>query len=241
MTTGHRIILTRGEDRNQAWAVPLAAAGHEVVQLSLIRYEPVAVPEDFDPARYDWILFTSPQAVKAFVAAGWAPTSVQYGILGAGTAAALARAGLPDDLKIRSATGAELARAFAARIPAPGRVLLPGAAKRLSEPGATLTAAGFAVTELALYETCPQDPAELPAAAFRPGDIVFFCSPSTVRAFTGAWSARPRCVAIGETTARAARAAGFATAVAATPDLHAMVLAAGLDPLPETVIPESES
>ena len=241
MTTGLRIILTRGPDRNRAWAIPLLAADHLVVELSLIRYESLPVPEGFDPDRFDWILFTSPQAVIAFKAAGLVPRSGRYGTLGAGTAAALARAGLQDDLKVQTATGAELAQAFLGKIPGPGRVLLPGAAKRLEEPKASLSAAGFEVTELALYETCPMAPEELPAADFQPGDIVFFCSPSTVRAFTGAWTQRPRCVAIGETTAQVARSAGFATAVAATPDLSAMVLAAGLDPLPEPANPEIES
>ena len=122
------------------------------------------------------------------MAAGFAPGSARLGTLGTGTAAVLAEVGLQDDLKVKTATGAELAQAFVARVPGPGRVLLPGAAKRLGEPKASLTAAGFEVTELALYETCPLTPEELPAADFAPGDIVFFCSPSTVRAFVGAWT-----------------------------------------------------
>ena len=69
---------------------------------------------------------------------------------------------------------------------------------------------------------------------------MFFASPSAVRAFVGAYAERPECVAIGETTARAALEAGFPAAVAATPDLEAMVLAAGLDPL-ETAEPRSGS
>ena len=241
MTSGRRIILTRGRYRNQAWASPLVAAGHVVVELSLIRYDSVPVAEDFDPAGYDWILFTSPQAVIAFNDAGLAQGPARIGTLGAGTAAVLTEVGLQDDLKVQTATGAELAQAFLAKVPGPCRVLLPGAAKRLDEPKASLTAAGFEVTELALYETCPMAPEEFPAADFAPGDMVFFCSPSTVRAFTGAWTERPRCVTIGETTAQVARAAGFETAVAATPDLSAMVLAAGLDPLPEPISPEIES
>jgi len=240
MATGRRIILTRGRDRNQAWANRLVAAGHAVVELSLIRYESLPVPEGFDPGGFDWILFTSPQAVRAFIAAGLGQGSASIGTLGEGTASVLVTAGLQDDLKAQTATGAELAQAFLAKVPGPGRVLLPGAAKRLAEPKVSLAAAGFEVTELALYETCPLAPEELPAADFQPGDIVFFCSPSTVRAFTGAWTERPRCVAIGETTAKEARAAGFETAVATTPDLSAMVLAAGLDPFPEPVSPEIE-
>ncbi len=98
------------------------------------------------------------------------------------------------------------------------------------------------MTELALYETEAVPPADLPAAAPAADDIVFFASPSAVRAFAGAWTVRPDCVSIGETTARAAREAGFPTTVAASPDLEAMVLAAGLDPIPAiTADPRSGS
>jgi len=241
MTAKHRIILTRENERNQAWATRLAAAGHDVVELPLIRYESLPLPASLDIGVFDWILFTSPQGVKAFAATGLSTGSARIGALGAGTAAALGAAGLRDDLGARTADGAEFAQAFLAEVSGPGRVLLPGPIRRLVEPKASLSTAGFEVTELPLYKTRPVTADELPPADFAPGDIVFFCSPSTVRAFTGAWSERPPCVAIGETTAQATRSAGFETAVAATPDLSAMVLAAGLDPLPEPVSPEIES
>lgn len=241
MTDGGRIILTRQRDRNKAWAARLATAGHAVVEVPLIRYESLPVPNGLDTGTYDWILFTSPQGVKAFTAAGLVPGDAHMGALGAGTAAALSAAGLRDDLGARTLDGAEFAQAFLAKVSSPGRVLLPGPDRRLAEPRASLGAAGFEVTELPLYETCSVPVKELPTVKFVPGDIVFFCSPSTVRAFAEAWTERPRCIAIGETTAQTSRPAGFETVVAATPDLSAMVLAAGLDPLPEPVTPEMES
>jgi len=241
MTGGHRIILTRQRDRNKAWAARLAAAGHEVVELPLIRYETLPVPAGTDPGAFDWILFTSPQGVKAFHEAGLSAGSARIAALGAGTAASLGDVGLKDDLGARTVDGVEFAQAFLAQVTGPGRVLLPGPNRRLEDPKASLGKAGFEVVELPLYETCPVPAEELPALDFAPGDIIFFCSPSTVRAFTEALKVRPRCVAIGETTARATRPAGFETAVAAAPDLSAMVLAAGLDPLPEPATPEMES
>ena len=241
MTGAHRIILTRQKDRNQAWASRLETAGYVVVEVPLIRYETLPVDNELDASAFDWILFTSPQGVKAFTAAGFAPGDARMGALGAGTADALVKAGLRDDLGARTLDGAEFAQAFLAKVSGGGRVLLPGPNRRLADPRASLNAAGFEVTELPLYETCSVPAEELPTVEFAPGDIVFFCSPSTVRAFTEAWTVRPRCVAIGETTAQATRPAGFETVVAATPDLSAMVLAAGLDPLPEPVTPEMES
>jgi len=241
MAAGHRIILTRQRDRNTAWAERLRAAGHDVLELPLIRYEILPTPRDLDAGAFDWILFTSPQGVKAFVETGLNPGKARIAALGNGTAAALNDVNLRDELQLGTLDGAEFAREFVARVAETGRVLLPGPNRRLEEPRGSLENAGFTVRELALYETGPVPRAALPAVEFAPGDIVFFCSPSTVRAFVAAWDERPRCVTIGETTARPARDAGFDTAVAVTPDLSAMVLAAGLDPLPAPSTPEMKS
>lgn len=241
MSSGRRIILTRQRDRNVAWAARLTAAGHDVFELPLIRYEALTMAGNLDLSPFNWILFTSPQGVKAFGQSGLIAEGSRIATLGAGTAAALAEVGLEDDLGLQCHDGAAFAQAFLAEVAGPGRVLLPGPSRRLEEPRSSLVAGGFEVSELPLYETTPVPARELPDVDFAPGDIVFFCSPSTVRAWVQAWEERPPCVAIGATTAQTARAAGFATAVAATPDLSAMVLAAGLDPLPEPVTPERES
>ena len=184
-------------------------------------------------------MFTSPHAVDAFFALAPETGGARCACLGPGTAKALAQTGREDALGIAARDGAEFAAAFVRRAEAPARVLLPGAARRLDEPRATLEAAGFAVTELAIYVTRAVTPDELPDTA--PGDdaVVFFASPSAVHAFVAAWDARPACVAIGETTARAAAGAKFPVATAATPDLEAMVRAAGLDPIPAPADPRS--
>jgi uroporphyrinogen-III synthase len=241
MTTAYRIILTRQKDRNRDWSTRLTTAGHSVFELPLLWYEPLSLPKGFETGAFHWILFTSPQGVTAFIESGLVTGSARLGALGAGTATALAAAGLRDDLQAKATTGAEFAQDFLATAEGPGRVLLPGPLRRLAEPTLSLKAAGFEVKELALYATLPVETKDLPALEFAPGDIVFFCSPSAVRAFVSSRSERPTCVAIGHTTAQVARAKGFETTVAATPDLEAMVLAAGLDPLPEPVSPEIES
>jgi uroporphyrinogen-III synthase len=241
MVDGPRIVLTRERERNRSWADELAGAGLRVLELPLVRFEPLPAAGDCDAAAFDWILFTSPQGVKAFADAGLEPGRARMAALGEGTAAALAAAGWTDALGLTTRDGVEFVQAFMAVVAEPGRVLLPGPRRRMSEPRASLTTAGCEVRELALYETLPVPATELPSDPFAPGDIVFFCSPSTVRAFTGMWTERPRCVAIGASTADAARAAGFPTEVAATPDLDAMVRAAGLEPHPTTAKPEIES
>lgn len=226
MTAARRVVLTREAQGNAPWLARLAELHIEALDLPLLRYVDLEAPA---PAGdWEWALLTSPQAVRRF--AGWPgrPGGLRLGALCGGTAAALREAGLADDLRSAAVDGAQLARDFLARGLAPQRVLLPGAEKRLEEPGASLRAAGHEVLEVALYRTATVPAAELPAAPLRAGDVVFFCSPSAVRAFAAAWNDRPDCVAIGATTAAAAREAGFEPGVAGTPDLEGMLRAAGL-------------
>jgi uroporphyrinogen-III synthase len=241
MISSARIVLTRQQESNQAWADQLASAGRPVLELPLLRFEPLPAPDGFSPDAYEWILFTSPQGVRAFAAAGFSPGQARIATLGAGTRAVLAEHGWNDDLGADCLDGTELAATFSDQIQPPGRVLLPGPERRMADPRQSLETAGFSVTELPLYSTRPLEPGSLPVAPFATGDIVFFCSPSTVRAFISTWDERLPCVAIGETTAAVTREHGFPTQVAATPDLNAMIRAAGLDPLSGLNQPESES
>ncbi|HPF71755.1 MAG TPA: uroporphyrinogen-III synthase [Candidatus Krumholzibacteria bacterium] len=241
MTAGRRIVLTREAQQIRPWAERLRAAGHDVCELPLLRYVALAGPGDVPTGGVDWIVFTSPHAVEAFFAVAAVPATAQVACLGAGTRTALLAAGGRDALGLECRDGVELAAAFTARVAAPAAVLLPGSAKRLAEPRRSLEAAGFAVTEIALYDTGAVPADELPPEPCAAGDVVFFASPTAVGAFAGAWHVRPDCVAIGETTATAAREAGFPVTTAATPDLEAMVLAAGLDPIPAPATPRSGS
>lgn len=241
MTPARRIVLTRQRESNREWAARLTAAGHAVLDLPLLRFEPIRPQFEVEPERFDWILFTSPQGVRAFAAAGYRPGRAQIATLGAGTRAALAEYGWKDAFGADCVDGVELAARFAGKVYPPASLLMPGPERRMTAPIENLEGAGFEVLELPLYRTLPISKSELPDAPFAADDTVFFCSPSTVHAFTAAWDTRPSCVAIGETTAAAAREAGFEPAVAATPDLNAMVVACGLDPLTEPVPPERES
>lgn len=236
-----RIVLTRQAESNRPWAERLHAAGHQVLDLPLLRFVPVAPDPAAPPAEFDWLVFTSPQGARAFAAAGLDAGDARLAALGTGTAAALAAAGVGEALDCGARDGAELARLFAERAEAPARVLLPGPRRRLAEPRTGLEEAGFTVADLPLYETRAVPADDLPDAPFTADDFVFLCSPSTVKVFAARWAERPRSVAIGGTTAYAAREEGFAPRVSAAPNLEAMVLAAGLDPLPGPATTESGS
>ena len=245
MSSGHRIILTREKDRNQIWADRLQQADLPFSQLPLVRYQSLALPAERDFSTFGWIIFTSPQGVRAFADLQAERGQARCAALGHGTAQALQAAGFGVDLNAGALDGVELAAHFLEIAGESCRVLLPGPKRRLSEPRAALESAGYTVQELPLYETLPIEAAAIAAADLQPDDVIFFCSPSAVRAFAGARDDKPRCVAIGQTTADACRSAGFAPVVADTPDLDAMVRAAGISGLPEPttqpVKPEMES
>ncbi|MCP4573904.1 MAG: uroporphyrinogen-III synthase [bacterium] len=241
MSDSVRIVLTRQSESNAPWLARLRDAGHEVLDLPLLRFVPVAPDPALDPATFDWLVFTSPQGARAFAAAELSPGEARLAALGSGTAAALVEAGVGEALDCGARDGAELAQFFAEQAEAPARVLLPGAKRRLVEPRTGLEAAGFTVAELPLYETRAAARDGLPEAPFTSDDFVFLCSPSVVKVFAAVWDERPRCVAIGNTTAYAAREAGFTPRVAGAPNLESMVQSAGLDPLPEPSITENGS
>ena len=228
-TTPTRIILTRASEANRPWRRVLEAAGAEVLVMPLVRFESLSLPRDLDPGTFDWILFTSPQGARAFCDAGLKPGKALVGALGGGTAATLAACGLTDDLGTRARHRAALARMFVETVTAPASILLPGPEKRPAEPRAGLTAAGFTVTELALYRTDSVPPTDLPPSPFADGDVVFFCSPSAVTSFVNAYTERPPCIAIGTTTDTAAREAGFPVTKADDPSLDGMAHACNLD------------
>ncbi len=245
MTARQRIILTREQQRNQIWADRLQKAGLPFFELPLVRYAALALPNERDFSTFGWILFTSPQGVRAFADLQPDIGDARCAVLGHGTAAALRLVGWEVGFNARALDGVAFAAQFLATAGEPCAVLLPGPKRRLAEPRAALESAGYAVHELPLYETLPAAADAIAKAELKPDDVIFFCSPSAVRAFAGAREDKPQCVAIGNTTAEACRNHGLTPVVADSPDLDAMVLAAGISGLPaatpEPVKPEMES
>jgi len=240
-----RIILTREKHRNRIWADRLQESGLAFSEVPLVRYVPLPSPDGRDFTAFGWILFTSPQGVRAFADLQPRLGAARCAVLGHGTAAAVREVGWEVEFNAGALDGVAFAARFLATVGEPCPVLLPGPKRRLAEPRAALESAGYTVQELPLYDTRPVDADIIAAADLRPDDIIFFCSPSAVRAFAAARKDKLRCVAIGNTTAAACRTAGFSPAVADTPDLDAMVRAAGFPglpaPTPEPVKPELES
>jgi uroporphyrinogen-III synthase len=232
--TGKRIVVTRARRQAPGLVERLRDLGADVVEVPAIEIVPVDSPElDAALARlasYDWILFTSVNAVEIFVerlsqtdgslaSAG----QVQVGAIGAATAERLRQHGLavdfvPDEF-VAEAMVAGLTRGGVAG----KRILLPRARIARDTLPEGLRAAGATVDVVVVYDTRrpPSLATTVVEGRLASGvDLVTFASPSSVRNIAEMLDAGERAgvaaACIGPITARAAREAGFSVVVQAT-------------------------
>jgi len=173
-------------------------------------------------ADYDWVAFTSANAVgRFFTALGetGADTRALGGrrvaAIGPGTAEALAAAGVRPDLVPERFVAESLLEAFP---DGPGRVLLPRAAVARDALPAGLTGRGWTVDVVEAYRTAVAQPPPEARAAAATAHAVTFTSSSTVTnylAVTGDVPVPPVVACIGPITADTARAAGLTVDVVA--------------------------
>jgi uroporphyrinogen-III synthase len=245
---GRRIVVTRRPGQASELVQQLTARGATVVEVPAIEIAAAPDPSALDAAlealgRYQWIVFTSANTVNAVLGRltvlGLEPRLGARGpkvaAVGPATAAALRQSFPQDPVAIapeESFRAASVADALARRGISGARVLLPGSTRAREELPALLRAAGATVDVVAAYATVePPDLAERVSQALAGGfDLVAFASPSAVEAFAAAAGDRARgleAVAIGPTTAEAARAAGFEVRVVASKSTtEGLVLAA---------------
>ena len=241
---GRRVLLTRPAGQGNALAARLQAAGARVACRPTLAIQPLAAVL---PA-CDWIVFTSPNAVRH----GYAPAmrrchdgnaqgrGVRLAAVGPGTAAAMRAVGLTVDVAPAEGGGADDLLAQPDFAPAPGAEVLvvrgEGGRQRLQD---SLRARGVAVREVAVYRRVPlAGPLNLPADwQGARVDVTIVTSRSGLEALLGRvgpdalrWLQAGRLVTVSERVATAARAAGFAAPVvaagAADAELEAAVIQA---------------
>ncbi len=234
---GRRVVITRRAGQSSALAELLEERGATVVEVPAIEIAaPAATALDAalrSLERYQWVVFTSANAVHAVegrIAALGSPRSLtrlgpKLASVGAATTAAL-RSAFPADPVALEPTGgfraAALAEAFSGEEMADARVLLPCSSRARDELPRALRALGAEVDVVVAYETVePADLRQKVSRCLDEGfDLVAFASPSAVLAFASAAGARARglpAVVIGPTTAAAAQAEGFAVKAVADP------------------------
>jgi uroporphyrinogen III methyltransferase/synthase len=227
---GRAIVVTRAREQVSGLRVRLEELGAEVLELPAIEISPIefTVP---DLRAYEWLVFTSPNGVRAFFHDGLAPAGldaralagVRLAAIGPGTAHALSARGLRADLLPERFVAESLLEAMPAPSTPGARVLLARAEVARDVLPDGLEQRGYAVDVLPVYRTRPAtpDPALVQRVVEGRFDAVTFTSSSTVENFCAQVDPRPDpfplVVTIGPVTSDTARARGLRVDAEADP------------------------
>jgi len=236
---GRRVLVTRPREQAAELVDRLRALGADPIEAPMIRILP---PEDSaplhraaeDPGAFDWIVFTSANAVEAYMNAVLAEHDLRalkgprLCTVGSGTADRLARYGIkadviPDEYRAEAVLGAV---AQAGSLDG-AHILLPRSDIGREVVVEQLRAAGAIVTDVIAYRTVLEethregDPDVYRMFLEGRIDVVTFTSPSAVRNFVKVYGADPAAdllknttvAAIGPVTADAARQLGIHVSV----------------------------
>lgn len=240
-----RVVVTRAAHQAEPTARAFEAAGARVELLPLLEVVPPDDPAPLDAALaaiegFDWIVFTSKNAVDQVLARTALPPGLRVASVGSATSDALRERGIDPDLEPDDSRAEGLAAELGPRLRtgagARPRVLLPQAADARPVLGEELLRAGADAVRVDAYaKRVP------PAARKRAREIfgtarlgwVTFTSPSIARAFADLWGedwpVRRRglfAASIGPVTGEALRDLGVEPAAeAASPGDDAMVAA----------------
>jgi uroporphyrinogen-III synthase len=224
-----RILITRPRTQADGFAEKLRAAGFEPIFFPVIEIQPIENNVALERALsklecYDWLVFTSVNAVDVVFRQLQSVALPQVAAIGPKTAEALKTQGVTPDF---------VPDEYVAESILPGLgdlrgrwVLLPRAEiARKALPEAIFEAGGIP-HEIAVYKTLPAQPNEEGLAALKSGvDIVTLTSPSTVQNFVTiaqqngldplSLPGNPMFACIGPITEKAAREEGLVNLVTA--------------------------
>jgi uroporphyrinogen-III synthase len=196
---GKRVVITRAPEQAREVVQELTRAGAEPLLLPCVAFSPAPDSSALDEAlrllgRFDWIIFTSQNAVEACaqragsIAVSFKQVSPapRVAAVGPATANAASRAGFRVDVVAKQFRGEALAEELGATL-AGKHVLLPRSNCAGPELPGALCTLGANVTEVIAYETgLPKTIDRDVLGAVRSGqvDVVTFFSPSAVRNLT---------------------------------------------------------
>ena len=190
---GKSVVVTRAREQASELRARLEELGAEVLELPSIAIEPVDVTVP-DLAGYEWLVFTSPNGVRAFFERGLqasgrdtrALAGLRVAAIGPGTARELATHGITVDLVPERFVAESLLEAFPAPLaagagPSP-RVLLARAEQARDLLPEGLGVRGYAVDVLTVYRTVSATPDAKAVERVRAGEVdaLTFTSSSTV-------------------------------------------------------------
>ena len=229
---GLRVVVTRAAHQAEDLAGLLEERGAEVLLFPVIAIAPPADPGALELAaqqadQYDWIVFTSANAIHAFVAT-WQPgrSSIRARIatVGSATRAIAERAGLQVSLTPERYVAEALVESFGGEDLAGRRILIPSAAVTRDVVAPALRARGAIVEVVEAYRNViPHGAAARAAEIFREPfpNWLTVASTSAVEnlvRLTGTHNlARVKIASIGPVTSSAVRAHGLDVAAEAVP------------------------
>jgi len=209
-TIRKNIIVTRAKHQNTRFMQKIESAGANPIELPTIEIQPLEVK--LPPLeQYNWIIFTSSNAVDLFFPAGAdqsACTNIKIAAIGESTAECLEKYHLKPDIVPDEFVSEAMVEELKANINKTDKVLFPKAEHTRGIITEELIKLGAQVDELVLYKTViPEYNKEELDNIAKIADAVCFTSPSSVRNFPLASNIKAYC--IGPVTAKAAKEAGF--------------------------------
>lgn len=228
---GKRIVVTRTRSQASTLSELLREHGADVLEIPTIRIVPRELPAEATAqlgalsTHYDWIVFTSPNAVDHFFQHYFATVpdlralgSVKLAAVGPATAAKLSALHLVAEKQGREFTSEALGTAFIENEIQGQRFLLPRG--NLANPSLTqqLLARGAVVAEWTLYDNVPETADDNGARARfleEGADWITFTSSSTAENWhalalkTSSSARQPRLASIGPVTSAALRKLGY--------------------------------
>ncbi len=226
---GRQVVVTRTAAQAGSLSGLLVAAGAGVIEVPLIEVVDAAdrglsLRGAASRVRgFDWVVFTSANAVGRFVALlrdAREFGATRVAAIGVGTAGALGAFGVAADLVPARSVAEGLLEAFPAPPAGGGRIMLARAAVAREVLPAGLRSAGWEVEVVEAYRTRPVTQPESVLAAARRADAITFTSASSVRSWldtAGVESTPPAVVCIGPVTGQAAISGGLRVAAVAEP------------------------
>ncbi|MDA1296532.1 MAG: uroporphyrinogen-III C-methyltransferase [Chloroflexi bacterium] len=226
---GLSVLITRARSQASRLAEQLESHGARTIQVPVIDIVPVADTAELDTAaksldRYDWVTFTSANAVdglwrsvRAAGLDGRAFGGVKIAVVGPATSHALEEIGLSADMVPEMFDADALLDSFRALNPLPNRVLFPRSAIGRESLVTGLRELGVAVDSVVAYEThMAETSGDQARAAYMGGvDVTTFTSSSSVENLVKLLGGDVTAVnqstvaCIGPVTAEAARANGI--------------------------------
>jgi uroporphyrinogen III methyltransferase/synthase len=220
---GRRVVVTRAQTQASTLSARLLELGGRPIEVPTIGIELPAdggagldrAAAELAEGRYEWVIFSSPNAVAALldrVRDIRAFGSARLAAMGPGTADALSAWRLIPDLVPEQAIAESMLEAFPDPAGPGSRVLLPRAAAGREVLPEGLAAAGWEVVTVEAYRTVHMPISDADRAAVAGADAVCFASASSVNGLLeagGGDALPPVVVCIGPSTAAAAAGAGI--------------------------------